>query len=350
MNTVKAEQLVKKIHEISRHEVNLMEFCGTHTHEIFRYGIRELLPENIKLLSGPGCPVCVTAQEDIDYMIELLNHGYSIITFGDLINVPGRRGSLSYQKAIGKDVRVLYSPIDALKFVDEDKKFVFIGIGFETTAPMVAYLIKKIKELNAKNFFFFSIHKLTPPAMKAILDLGEVNLNGIIGPGHVSTIIGRQGWEELFSRYPIPFAISGFEPIDILTGIYALVEMIEGDRKELINVYTRNVKEEGNLQAKRFMSEIFRVKDANWRGLGILKDSGLKLREEFQEFDIEKVEHPVFETLQNEGCRCGEVLRGIILPENCPLFRNICNPDNPKGPCMVSSEGTCRAYYLYGER
>jgi len=350
---VDIRELVERIKKISKKEINIMEFCGTHTHEIFRYGIRQLLPENIHLLSGPGCPVCVTSEEDIDYIIELAqNYDLSIITFGDLVNVPGNNGSLNYLRAKGKEVIVVYSPLESINIAKQNpnKKYLLIGIGFETTAPNLAFTLIKAKEENIKNLYFLSLHKLTPPAMKAILDMGEIKIDGIIGPGHVSTIIGRKGWEGLFNEYKIPFVIMGFKPEEILYGIYHLVKIIEEEKPALINAYEKSVKEEGNKSALEYMYKVFKKGSASWRGLGIIEDSGLILNEIFEEFDIRKIYPQKTKSikLKNNYCRCGEVLRGIIKPTDCPLFGKSCTPETPKGPCMVSSEGTCSAYYLYG--
>lgn len=343
--------LANKIRDIASSPINLMEFCGTHTHEIFRYGIRGLLGENVKLLSGPGCPVCVTHEEDIDRIIEIARrYNIGIITFGDMVNVPGSFGSLNTLRAMGYEVHIVYSPMQSIDIAERNpnKSYLLIGIGFETTVPTLAYTLKAAREKNLKNFFYLSLNKLTPPAMKALLDMGEVRIDGIIGPGHVSTIIGRKGWEGIFKRYKIPFVISGFEPLDILYGIYLLVKSIMEGKPELINAYKRSVTEEGNVIAQEVMNEVFEVSDALWRGLGKLPQSGLVLRDEFKDFDA-KLRFPVEVIKPSEtGCRCGEVLRGIISPLECPLFGGSCTPESPKGPCMVSSEGTCSAYYLYG--
>lgn len=347
------EKLIHRIKEISKKEINIMEFCGTHTHEIFRYGIREILPSNIRLLSGPGCPVCVTAEEDIDYIIALSQeYDLGVITFGDLINVPGSLGSLNYLRAKGKEVRVVYSPLESLNIAKENahKKYLLVGIGFETTAPNLAYTLIKAKEENIKNLYFLSLHKLTPPAMKAILDMGEIKLDGIIGPGHVSTIIGRTGWKEIFEKYRVTFVIMGFKPEEIIYGIYQLIRTIEEGEPKLLNAYERSVKEEGNKYALEIMYKVFKKGPANWRGLGVIEDSGLFLREEFAEFDVKRI-YPlkIEKRLEKDNlCKCGEILRGVSKPTDCPLFGKACTPEHPKGPCMVSSEGTCSAYYLYG--
>lgn len=345
------EELINRIKKISKKEINIMEFCGTHTHEIFRYGIRQVLPKNIHLYSGPGCPVCVTSEEDIDYIIHLAeNYNLGIITFGDLINVPGSYSNLNKIRAKGREIKVVYSPLEAINIAKQNplKKYLLIGIGFETTAPNLAYTLIKAKEENIKNLYFLSLHKLTPPAMKAILDMGEIKLDGIIGPGHVSTIIGRKGWQNIFDEYHIPFVIMGFKPEEIIYGLYFLIKSIEEEKPALINAYEKSVKEEGNLKAQEIMYKVFKLGPANWRGLGTIENSGLYLREEFEEFDIKAIYPIKIEANKNNLCRCGEVLRGVIKPTECPLFKKVCTPENPKGPCMVSSEGTCSAYYLYG--
>lgn len=347
----KVEELANLIKKISKKDLNLMEFCGTHTHEIFRYGIRQLLPNNIHLLSGPGCPVCVTSQKDIDYLITLVeNEDFGVITFGDLVNVPGSKGSLNKLRLKGKEVRVVYSPLESIKIAKENKnkKYILVGIGFETTAPNIAYTILKTKEEKIKNLFFLSFHKLTPPAMKAILDMGEIRVDGIIGPGHVSTIIGRKGWLEVFNEYKIPFVIMGFKPIEIMYGLYKLIELLEKNEKKLLNAYDISVSEEGNKKALELLNQVFIIKDAEWRGLGLLKNSGLKINDKYKDLDIESYYNLKIESKEIPGCKCGEVLRGILKPPECPLFGKACTPDNPVGPCMVSQEGACSAYYLYG--
>ncbi|HOJ93386.1 MAG TPA: hydrogenase formation protein HypD [Dictyoglomaceae bacterium] len=348
---MEAKALIESIRKISKKEVNLMEFCGTHTHEIFRYGIRQILPENIHLLSGPGCPVCVTSEEDIDYIIALSeNYDLGVITFGDLVNVPGSKGSLNYLRLKGKEVRIVYSPLEAINIAKENehKKYLLIGIGFETTAPNLAYTLIRAKEENIKNLLFLSLHKLTPPAMKAILDMGEVKIDGIIGPGHVSTIIGREGWKEIFDEYKIPFVIMGFKPEEILYGIYLLIKILEDGKPALVNAYENSVKEEGNKKALEIMYRVFEKGPAIWRGLGLIENSGLVLRDNFEEFDIRKIYPIKVASKKDNLCRCGEVLRGVLKPTECPLYAKVCTPENPKGPCMVSSEGTCAAYFLYG--
>lgn len=347
----KIKELTELIKRISKKELNLMEFCGTHTHEIFKYGIKQLLPENIHLLSGPGCPVCVTSQKDIDYLITLLEkEDFGVITFGDLVNVPGSNGNLNKLRLKGKEVRIVYSPLESIKIAKEnkEKKYILVGIGFETTAPNIAYTIIKTNEEKLENLFFLSLHKLTPPAMKAILDMGEVRVDGIIGPGHVSTIIGRKGWLEVFEKKKIPFVITGFKPVEILYGLYKLIELIEKNEKEIFNAYKGSVKEDGNKKALELIDQVFEISDSEWRGLGLLKKSGLKIKEDFKKLDIKNYYTFDIETKEIPGCKCGEVLRGLIKPTDCPLFKKTCTPTNPIGPCMVSSEGACSIYFLYG--
>ncbi len=343
--------LSKAIYKISTKKINIMEFCGTHTHEIFRYGIRQLLPQNIRLLSGPGCPVCVTSEEDIDTMIAIAQqYKVGIITFGDMVNVPGSKGSLNHLRAMGGEVHVVYSPLESLNIAKNNptKDYILIGIGFETTAPTLAFTLKRTKDDNIKNLYFFALNKLTPPAMKALLDMGEIKINGIIGPGHVSTIIGKKGWNSVFEKYNIPFVIMGFEPLDILEGLYIIITQIEEGKPALVNAYPRSVSDSGNLKAQALIRHVFKQDNATWRGMGILPNSGLVLNENYIEFDA-VVKFPVeIPPPLKTACRCGEVLRGVITPFECPLFGKICTPDNPKGPCMVSQEGACSAYYLYG--
>ncbi len=349
---IEVEFLVREISQlVSNENYTIMEFCGTHTHEISRYGIRSLLPKSLSLKSGPGCPVCVTAEEDIDYIIQIVEkYDLSVITFGDIVRVPGSKGSLSYLKAKGKEVLVVYSPLESVKIAknNPNKNYLLIGIGFETTVPTLAYTIKKIVEEDLKNIYYFSLHKLTPPAMKALLDSGEVKLDGIIGPGHVSTILGVKGWQEILKDYKIPFVIMGFEPEDIIWGIYILIQKIKKQEYGVFNTYGRSVSFEGNLVAQELVNEVFYISEANWRGFGIIPNSGLELKPQYQYLDAKKIfllNEPI--KVRKTGCRCGEVLRGVIEPYQCPLFAKVCTPDNPKGPCMVSSEGSCAAYYLY---
>ncbi len=347
-----ARWVVEKIRARSNRPVRLMEFCGGHTHAILRFGIPSLLPETVDLRSGPGCPVCVTSAEDLDHAIALTEVPQVMLTtFGDMIRVPGSRTSLAQAKANGADVRVVYSPLDALQAARENRHrpVIFLGVGFETTAPMVASAVLTADAEELDNFFVFSTHKLTPPATVAILDAGEVALDGIIGPGHVTTVIGSQAWRFLADEYAIPCAIAGFEPLDLLRAILALVRMAEEDDPAISNTYARSVKAGGNPAAQRAIDQVFEVTTANWRGLGMVPRSGLQIRDAYQRFDA-RCAFSVAPTpaVRPSGCRCGEVLRGVLTPPQCPLFGKACTPRNPIGPCMVSAEGACAAYHQYG--
>lgn len=329
-----------------------MEVCGTHTMAIHRNGIKEMIPGGIRLISGPGCPVCVTPNREIDQAIAFARlKGVCVATFGDMIKVPGSSSSLEREKEEGWDIRVVYSPLDALRLAEENphKKIVFLGIGFETTAPAVAASIKDAKEKNVKNYFVMSMHKLIPPAIKAIIDANEVKINGFLLPGHVSTIIGSKSYEFIPKDYGISCAVAGFEPLDILQAIFTLLQEIRYKSPRVENCYSRSVKENGNPKAKELMEEVFEVCDAEWRGLGFIPKSGLKIREEYTSVDaLKNIETKIEETKDHPGCICGSILRGVNTPLDCDLFGKFCTPQTPVGPCMVSSEGTCAAYYKYG--
>jgi len=330
-----------------------MEFCGGHTVTIFKYGIRQVLPETIEMVSGPGCPVCVTANADLDKAIALSKIPDVIITtFGDMLKVPGSRSSLQKVKTDGADVRMVYSTMDALNIAKENptKSVVFLGIGFETTAPTIAASILQAEERKIKNYHVLSLHKLCPPVIRAILDSGEVKLQGLICPGHVSAIIGSHPWEFIAQDYGIPCVVSGFEPLDILRCVDMLVAQIENGKSKVEIAYRRGVRPEGNQQALKLMEQIFEPCPAQWRGIGEVPSSGLKLRKEYQHFDAELAfDINPGPTYEPEGCLCGDILRGVKTPVDCQLFGRACTPEYPVGPCMVSSEGSCSAYYLYGE-
>ena len=348
-----AQGLISDIRGKSKQKVRLMEFCGGHTVAIFKYGIRQALPANIELVSGPGCPVCVTATSDIDKAIALaMVPGVIITSFGDMLRVPGSRASLQQARAAGADVRIVYSTLDALTIAQENpaKTVVFIGVGFETTAPTIAASVLQAKEQRIKNYSVLSLHKLCPPVIKTILDAGEVKLNGLICPGHVSAVTGSNAWEFVARDYGIPCVVAGLEPTDNLQSVDMLVTQVENRRAKVEIAYKRGVTPEGNLQAQKIMRQVFEPCPANWRGMGSVPASGLKLRQKFADFDAEvafdiKPEPAV----EPKGCICGEILRGVKTPADCRLFRKVCSPENPVGPCMVSSEGSCSAYYLYGE-
>jgi hydrogenase expression/formation protein HypD len=351
------ERLSKKIGG----PIRLMEVCGTHTVAVFRHGIRALLPENIKLLSGPGCPVCVTPAADVDAAIALSKApGAVLATFGDMMRVPSSGGSLNDAKAEGGDVRVVYSPLDALKIASENsgKRVVFFATGFETTSPLVAATILQAEKDGTGNFFVYPAHKLVPPALRALLDSPEVNVDGFILPGHVSSIIGSMPYEFIASDFKMPSVITGFDARDILEGILMLLGQMESKSPSVEIQYASVVKKEGNPKAVATMHECFEPSDADWRGIGVIPRSGLELREKYGHRDIKRVMDPLLRALKRSadlegsatpaGCRCGNVLRGVIAPSDCPLFGKRCTPDTPVGPCMVSTEGSCAAYYRYG--
>ena len=347
-----AEGLISQIHHQSKTPVRLMEFCGGHTVTIFRYGIRQALPKTLEMVSGPGCPVCVTANADLDKAIALSQIPDVIITtFGDMLKVPGSYSSLQEAKASGADVRVVYSTMDALKIAKEnsDKSVVFLGIGFETTAPTIAASILLAQDKGIRNYHVLSLHKLCPPAIRAILDCGEVRLQGLICPGHVSVIIGSHPWESVARDYNIPCVISGFEPLDILQCISMLVAQVEKGESKVEIAYRRGVHPEGNREALKIMEQVFEPCPAQWRGMGEILGSGLKLRGKYRHFDAELAFDIAPEpACEPEGCICGDILRGVKTPTDCLLFGKACTPEHPVGPCMVSSEGSCSAHYLYG--
>ncbi|HGJ65497.1 TPA: hydrogenase formation protein HypD [bacterium] len=347
------KKIVSSIQAESTKEVRLMEVCGTHTVAIFRSGIKNILPKNISLISGPGCPVCVTPNLDIDTAIEIAKLDDVIFTtFGDMIRVPGSFSNLENERANGADVRVVYSSLDALNIANHnpDRKVVFFGIGFETTSPTIASAILSAQNKGVRNFFVLSSHKLIPPAMKMLLEAGEVKIDGFICPGHVSTIIGSKVYDFIAEEYNVPCAIAGFEPIDILQAILMLIRQINDGKPKVEIGYSRAVRPEGNITALNILNDVFDISDARWRGFGIVPSSGLTVKDKYCQFDAKKVFIVNVEP-ENEpkGCLCGEVLRGVKTPIECAFFANSCTPDNPIGPCMVSSEGTCSSYFKYGK-
>ena len=346
-------KLLSRIRQRSTRPVRLMEFCGGHTVSIAKHGIRQLLPETVEMLSGPGCPVCVTANSDLDKAIALSRLPDVIITtFGDMVKVPASRSSLQQVRAESGDVRVVYSTQDALDIARDNplKSIVFIAIGFETTAPTVAASVLQAEEQGIDNFFVLSQHKLCPPVMRTLLDSGEVELDGIICPGHVSAVIGTRPYEFIPRDYGVACVVSGFEPLDIIHCVDMLVAQIENSEPQVEIAYRRGVRPEGNPVALELLHRVFEVCDGNWRGIGVVPDSGLRLRSEYQQYDAEHVfEIEPGEPVEPRGCICGDILRGVKIPSECSLFRVVCNPENPIGPCMVSSEGSCAAYYQYGD-
>jgi len=346
-----AQKLISAIWARSKKPIHLMEVCGTHTVAIFRHGIRGVLPTNIQLISGPGCPVCVTATEEIDRAIKLARYPEVIVaTFGDLIRVPGSDSSLQQERAMGRVIRLVYSSFDALKTAQENpnKKVIFLAIGFETTAPAIAATVLEAQRLGVENFFILSAHKLLPPALTALLNFGDLNIHGFIYPGHVTTVIGTAAYEQVAQTYHLPGVVCGFEPVDILETVLLLVEQIEKGQARVEIQYKRGATAEGNLKALAVLNQVFVPCDAPWRGLGLIPNSGLTLRAEYRAFAAEdQFDLQVPPAKDYPGCACGEVLRGVKTPLQCKLFGTVCLPDSPIGPCMVSTEGTCAAYYKY---
>ena len=348
---VLARGLIKSIQALAPEHATLMEVCGTHTVAIARNGIRDLMPEGCKLASGPGCPVCVTANRDIDAVIALARvENVILTTFGDMTRVPGSSSSLLKEQAAGRDVRIVYSPLDALSIAqaNPDRPVVFVGVGFETTTPLVAMAIKRAAALGLKNFSVYAAHKNMPGALDVLMGDPELKVDALILPGHVSTIIGIEPYRFLAEKYGIPGVITGFEPLDVLQGIVMLMRQLHEGRAEIENAYARGVMAEGNPVALAAIDDVFETCTATWRGLGPIEGSGYRIREQYAQFDaLRRFEPEIEETREPRGCRCGDVLRGIMAPNECPLFRTVCSPENPVGPCMVSSEGSCAAYFRY---
>lgn len=346
-----ARGLIETIHRLAPEHATLMEVCGTHTVAIARNGIRDLMPEGLRLASGPGCPVCVTCNRDIDTVIALARiPNVTITTFGDMTRVPGSTSSLLAEQAAGRSVEIVYSPLDALAFAKAhpEREVVFVGVGFETTTPLVAMAIKRAKAMGLSNFTVFAAHKNMPGALELLVGDPTLELDALILPGHVSTIIGAEPYRFLAEKYGIPGVITGFEPVDVLQGIAMLVRQLHEGRAEIEIAYARGVMPEGNPVALAAIDEVFETCTATWRGLGDIPGSGYRIREEFADFDaVRRFEPDVEPTRDPKGCRCGDVLRARMAPNECPLFRTVCTPENPVGPCMVSSEGSCAAYYRY---
>ncbi len=347
-------RMLSDIERAIRRKTVFMEVCGTHTVSIFRSGIRNLLPDELTLLSGPGCPVCVTSQEELDRAIALSRRDGTIIaTYGDMLRVPGSGSSLEKERAAGRDIRIVYSTLDALGIAEKNspKDVVFLGAGFETTAPASAVAVLEAENKKLHNFSLLSCHKLIPPAMKALLESGETAIDGFLCPGHVSTILGSTDYEFIAGDFKTPCVIAGFEPLDILESLLMLTRQVTSERAAVEIQYKRSVKPEGNPKARELLYRVFNRADSKWRGLGPIPSSGLKLKEEFAPFDASlKFDTGKMESYDPPGCICGDILRGVKLPFDCPLFGKRCTPDEPIGPCMVSSEGTCGAYFKYGKR
>jgi hydrogenase expression/formation protein HypD len=335
------------------HTLKLMEICGGHTHSIYRYGIDGLLPEGVELVHGPGCPVCVLPMGRVDDGIAIAGEPNVIFTcFGDMLRVPGSRGSLLEAKAAGADVRIVYSPLDALGIAraNPEREVVFFAIGFETTAPSTALTLKRARAEGIENFTCFCNHVTIVPPLRALLDSPEVQLDGFIGPGHVSSVVGARPFQFIPAEYGRPIVISGFEPLDVLQSIHMLVSQLAGGRCEVENQYTRVVSWEGNPRALAVMAEVFEPRaQFEWRGLGFIPESGLGLSPDYAELDAERrYAIPGARVADPEACQCGEVLKGVIKPWECKVFGTSCTPERPIGTCMVSPEGACAAYYNYG--
>jgi hydrogenase expression/formation protein HypD len=348
-----AAGLAKRIRELATAPAAIMEVCGTHTMAIARFGIRSMLPPQVRLISGPGCPVCVTPQADIDRMIKIARQPeVAFCTFGDMVRVPGSRGSLAQARAEGADVRVVYSCLDAVELAATmpDRKVVFTGVGFETTSPTAAAAVLEAERRGLRNFLVYPSFKLVPPALELVLSSQAVRIDGFLLPGHVSAIIGSRPYEFIAEKHGRPGAIAGFEPLDILGAVALLLEMISGKKPAAVrNEYARGVPEAGNPEAMRILGKVFEPADSEWRAIGRVPESGLVFREEYRSFDASKA----FDTggtaaSEPQGCRCGEVMMGAIEPDECGLFGTDCIPESPVGPCMVSSEGACAAWHKYG--
>ncbi len=334
-------------------KINIMEVCGTHTMSIAKAGIKQILPENVNLISGPGCPVCVTPTGAIDAVLELSKKENVIITtYGDMVRVPGstKGENLAKQKSEGAKVEIVYSPFDAVKMAKEnpEKDIVFLGVGFETTAPGTAVAIKVAYEENVKNFYVFSLLKLVEPALRALIADPEFNVQGFLCPGHVAVILGTDGFNFLANEYKIPSVVAGFEPGEILNAIKMLLIQIKENNPKIENAYERMVSKEGNVLAKEAIYEVFEVEDSLWRGLGNIPNSGLKIKEKYAAHDAaKKFGIEIKDVKQSSLCRCEDIICGKATPKDCPAFGNLCTPTDPEGPCMVSSEGACAAAYKY---
>jgi hydrogenase expression/formation protein HypD len=356
----KAKAILHEIQKLSHQitgdkdqPIKLMEICGGHTHSSFKYGIEEILPDAIELIHGPGCPVCVMPRGRLDDAIALAeNPAIIFATFGDAMRVPGSKHSLLQAKAHGADIRMVYSPLDCLQLARDNpnKEVVFFGLGFETTAPSTALTVLQAEAQGITNFSLFSNHVLVIPALKALLDNPDLQLDGFIGPGHVSMVIGSEPYRFIAEQYRKPLVISGFEPLDILQSIWMLLQQMVEGRCEVENQYSRLVQPKGNTVALDAMRKVFEVRDTfEWRGLGDIPNSGLKIRPEYAQFDAEaKFTLPNLKVADSAACQCGEILKGVLKPWQCKVFGTACTPETPIGTCMVSSEGACAAYYKYG--
>jgi hydrogenase expression/formation protein HypD len=345
-----ANKILKEIFKLDPgRKIKIMHVCGSHEVTVRKYGLRSLLPDWVEIIAGPGCPVCVTTSTEIDEAIELAKQGHTITTFGDMFRVPGSSVSIADAKTEGADVRIIYGAPDAVDLArrNPEKEVVHVAIGFETTAPTIA---SELLRKPPPNFSLLVCHRLIPPAMQFMLSSGEVGLDGFLCPGHVSTIIGSKPYEPISENYRVPQVIAGFEPIDVLLGVWMLLKQVNDGRHEVEIEYTRSVRPEGNMIAQEKMRQVFEVVDKSWRGFPIIPVSALELRSDFENFDAhERFDISVEGAVDMpSGCKCGEVLRGLIYPHECPMFGDACTPLKPIGPCMVSSEGTCNIAFNYG--
>lgn len=350
------QRIAQAINNIAPQDpVNIMEVCGTHTQSFFKFGLHKFIPKTVRLISGPGCPVCVSSQDYIDKAIAYAKlKNVIIVTFGDMLRVPGSVSSLEKERSCGADVRIVYSCLDSITIAKNNsgKKVIFLAVGFETTVPTIALTLLRAKEGRIKNLAFFTALKTMPFTMRYLLKDPRLNISGFLCPGHVSAIIGTKAYQIIAKKYRIACCVCGFEPLDIMEGIYILLRQIKNNNPKVTNEYSRVVTLNGNIQAQRIIGKVFENCDASWRGLGIIPNSGLRIKGSFKAFDAEKI-CPA--KLKSKGldkkqrlCLCGEVLKGIVMPSQCPLFKKTCTPYNPYGPCMVSPEGSCNTYYKYG--
>ncbi|GGF18621.1 hydrogenase formation protein HypD [Halobacillus andaensis] len=327
-----------------------MEVCGSHTMALAKTGIKARLKDHVRLIAGPGCPVCVTDQKSIDAMIALSKGPDRILcTFGDMMRVPGSKFTLMKAKTEGEDIRVVYSPLDSVKMAEEnpEKEVIFLGIGFETTIPILALAIREAEKKNLQNFSIWMTTKLVEPVLRTLLDAGEVKLDGFLLPGHVAIVSGKRSFDFLSKEYNMPGVISGFEPVQLLSGMYKLLQLLLEKKVDILNDYTYLVKDEGNLVAQKMLDDYLEPYDEVWRGMSTIPGSGLVLKEKYASFDAKKKFNVSVGEPRKTKCRCGEIIKGTITPEECMLFAKGCTPTHPIGPCMVSTEGTCAAHYQY---
>jgi hydrogenase expression/formation protein HypD len=347
-------EVARRLERLAPGPATLMEVCGTHTMAVGRFGLKSLLPPQVRLLSGPGCPVCVTAPPDLDAFLALADlPGTVLASFGDMLRVPGTTTSLERRRAAGAEVRILYSPFDAVDLARQnpDKHVVFFGVGFETTLPATALTIQSAAARGLDNFSVFCVHKTMPAALRALLARGEVKVSGLLLPGHVSAIIGAAAYAFIPEEFKVPGAVTGFEPLDLMLGIEALLRQIAAGVARVDNVYTRAVPMLPNPRAREILAEVFAPGDAEWRGLGVIPGSGVNIQEKYARYDARTRFQEILADLpppRPTPCRCGDVLRGALAPQECPLFSKPCTPADPLGPCMVSSEGACAAVFRYG--